>query len=107
MRVIHGIPASVGPLDVAIVMSAMTGSSSMDEHSIQAIVQLGVLLVRAHDRVELQLGIELDVSVDLLPCEREPLQVDGQNLGGVIDGHLLPRVHQDLAPKKSVENISS
>lgn len=54
-------------------MSAMAGTSSVDKHSVQAVVQLWVLFVRAHNRVELQLGIELDVSVDLLSREREPL----------------------------------
>ena len=79
----------------------MARTSCMDKNSVQAVVQVGVLLVGAHDRVQLQSRLESDMTIDLLACKCEPLQVYAQNLGRVVDSHLFSGINQHLAPVMS------
>lgn len=70
----------------------------MDEDSVQAIGQVWVVLVCAHDRVQFQGGFKSNMAIDFLSCKRESFQVYAQNLGRIIDSHLFPGIHQNLAP---------
>jgi hypothetical protein len=46
------------------------------------------------------------VSVDLLAGEGESLEVDAENVGCVVDGHLLLGIDKDLAPKSYIVKVA-
>jgi hypothetical protein len=52
VRVVHGVPNSVRALDVAVVVSAVARSSGVDKDGVEAIVEVAVILVLAHEWVE-------------------------------------------------------
>lgn len=77
----------------------------MDKDSVQAVVEVAMILVLAHEWVERQCGFESDMSVDLLASEGESLKLDTENVGGIVDGHLLLGIDKGLAPKLYIVNV--
>ena len=99
LRIVHQIPSPVGRLYVAVVVAAVAGESLVDENGVERVRNL--ILLRAHKGLEIEMSRVLDKLVDLAAVEAavvvEPLELEGENFGRLVDGEALSRRHFPLA----------